>query len=529
MNTLLNALKDNANFTHTENGALTHKTTKSALLDMFAMGAAMRKRSDEDVILMWRNAFAENPVYALRCLFYIRDIRGGQGERRFFRVCMKDLATQNIEAAKRNLAHIPEFGRWDDLYLFVGTKLEKDAFQMMKRQLALDMECKTPSLLAKWLKSENTSSQVSRDLGNKTRMAFGMTHKQYRKTLSILRERINVLERLMSAGKWDEIEFDKIPSRAGMIYKNAFARHDLERMRQDPTVQSYADFAKDETKTVNAKVLYPYECVHEALKMISSSYNYSYNYGYGYRGYKSVLPAMDDTNRLMVNKYWDNLADYFNGASFNGLAVVDTSGSMCRSEASAPINVAISLGLYCAEKANGPFSGHYISFSSRPQLIATEGVDFVDKVARIWETNLCENTNIEATFDLILNTALANHMTQADLPENIIVISDMEFDQATGHYSWSYTGTDRVESYTNKANTLMEKISAKWQANGYEMPHLIFWNVDARHTNIPMIGNGNVSFVSGFSPSIFETIMSGKTGYELMLEKLNSPRYECIN
>ena len=174
MNTLLNALKDNANFTHTENGALTHKTTKSALLDMFAMGAAMRKRSEEDVILMWRKAFAENPVYALRCLFYIRDIRGGQGERRFFRVCMKDLATQNIEAAKRNLAHIPEFGRWDDLYLFVGTKLEKDAFQMMKRQLALDMECKTPSLLAKWLKSENTSSQVSRDLGNKTRMAFGI-------------------------------------------------------------------------------------------------------------------------------------------------------------------------------------------------------------------------------------------------------------------------------------------------------------------------------------------------------------------
>ena len=521
MNTLLNALKDNANFTRTENGALTHKTTKSALLDMFAMGAAMRKRSDEDVILMWRKAFAENPVYALRCLFYIRDVRGGQGERRFFRVCMKDLATQNIEAVKRNLAHIPEFGRWDDLYLFVGTKLEKDAFQMMKRQLALDMECKTPSLLAKWLKSENTSSQVSRDLGNKTRMAFGMTHKQYRKTLSILRERINVLERLMSAGKWDEIEFDKIPSRAGMIYKNAFARHDLERMRQDPTVQSYADFAKDETKAVNAKALYPYECVHEAVKMFGCSWNYG-------SGYKTTQPSMDSTNRLMVNKYWDNLADYFNGASFNGLAVVDTSGSMHGSQASAPINVAISLGLYCAEKANGPFKGHYISFSSRPQLIATEGVDFVDKVARIWETNLCENTNIEATFDLILNTALAGHMTQADLPENIIVISDMEFDQATGTYDWNFYG-NRVEAYTRTANTLMEKISAKWQANGYEMPHLIFWNVDARQNNIPMIGNGNVSFVSGFSPSIFETIMSGKTGYELMMECLNKERYAVIN
>ena len=517
MNTLLNALKDNANFTRTENGALTHKTTKSALLDMFAMGAAMRKRSDEDVILMWRKAFAENPVYALRCLFYIRDIRGGQGERRFFRVCMKDLATQNIEAAKRNLAHIPEFGRWDDLYLFVGTKLEKDAFQMMKRQLALDMECKTPSLLAKWLKSENTSSQVSRDLGNKTRMAFGMTHKQYRKTLSILRERINVLERLMSAGKWDEIEFDKIPSRAGMIYKNAFARHDLERMRQDPTVQSYADFAKDETKAVNAKALYPYECVHEAVKMFGRSWNYG-------SGYKTTQPAMDSTNRLMVNKYWDNLADYFNGASFNGLAVVDTSASMRGSDASAPINVAISLGMYCAEKAKGPFAGHYVSFSRTPKLISVEGIDFVDKVKRIYQTNLCENTNIEATFDMLLNTAIANRCTQDDLPQNIVIISDMEFDQGTrqGYYADPHSINSR------NVETVMEGVARKWAAHGYKMPHLIYWNVQARQANIPMLGNGPISYVSGFSPSIFQTIMTGKTGYDLMMEKLNSERYAKV-
>jgi hypothetical protein len=236
---------------------------------------------------------------------------------------------------------------------------------------------------------------------------------------------------------------------------------------------------------------------------------------------------MDNTNRLMVNKYWENLADYFNGAEFNGLAVVDTSGSMCGCNASAPINVAISLGLYCAEKANGPFKGHYVSFSSRPQLIATEGVDFCDKVARIWNTNLCENTNIEATFDLLLNTALSHQMTQTDLPQNIIIISDMEFDQATGNYDWRYSG-DRVANYTQQANTLMEKIATKWQAHGYEMPHLVFWNVEARQNNIPMLGNGKVSFVSGMSPSIFETIMSGKTGYELMMEKLNSERYSVI-
>ena len=331
MNKFINGLTDFTNVTLTENSAVTHKTTKSDLLDMFAMGAAMRTRSDEDVILMFRKAYAENPVYALKCLFYIRDIRGGQGERRFFRVVMKDLAKQDTDAVIRNLTHIPEFGRWDDLYVFVGTPVEAAAFNFMKNQLALDVSCKTPSLLAKWLKSENTSSQKSRDLAAKTRIAFGMNHKQYRKTLSILRARINVLERLMSENRWDEIEFDKIPSRAGMIYKNAFARHDIERMKKDPEVQSYADFAKDDTKKVNAKALYPYECVSEAFKVMRG----------GWYGYNSQV-SMDNTNRLMVNKYWDNLEDYFKGASFNGMAIVDTSGSMCGSNADAPINVAIS-------------------------------------------------------------------------------------------------------------------------------------------------------------------------------------------
>ena len=514
MNAFMNGLKNANNFTLTENGGVTHKSTRSDLLDMFAMGAAMRKRSNEDVILMFRKAFAENPVYALKCLFYIRDARGGQGERRFFRVVMKDLATYDTDAAKRNLKFVPEFGRWDDLYIFVGTPLEKDALQLMKEQLALDVQCKTPSLLAKWLKSENTSSADSRYLANKTRAYLGMSHKQYRKTLSILRQRINVLERLMSAGRWDEIEFDKIPSRAGMIYKNAFARHDLERAKNE-NVQTYADFAKDTTKKVNAKVLYPYECVAEAVKAAGCS-----GYGYDYFGRRSN--ASDDTNRAIVNKYWDNLADYFNGASFNGLAVVDTSASMRGSDASAPINVAISLGMYCAEKAKGPFAGHYVSFSSRPQLIAVEGTDFVDKVYRIYRTNLCENTNIEATFDMLLNTAIANHCTQDDLPQNIIIISDQEFDAARGARGW-------YNSYNSSPiQTVMEGIEKKWNANGYSMPNLIFWNVDARQNNIAMEVKDGISFVSGMSPSIFQQVMSGKTAFDLMYEVLNQKRYEVI-
>ena len=512
MNTMLNAMKNSTNMTFTENGGLTHKTTRSDLLDMFAMGAAMRTRSDEDVILMFRKAFKENPVYALKCLFYIRDVRGGQGERRFFRVVIKAMAQDPSmrETIKRNMNNIAEFGRWDDLYAFVGTPLEKDALDIMKHQLALDIQCKTPSLLAKWLKSENASSKETARLGNITRKHLNMSHKQYRKVLAALRTRINVLEKLMSENRWDEIEFDKIPSKAGLIYKNAFARRDIIKAK-------YEKFAKDENTTVNAGTLYPYEVVEKAIKLMHST---DYYYYYGAR---NSQVALDNVDRLMINKYWANLTDYFNGANLNALCMIDTSGSM----AGTPINVATSLGLYCAEKAGGPFANHYISFSSRPQLIECEGVDFCDKVHRIVKTNLCQNTNIQAAFDMLLDTAKENHLSQKDLPEYILVISDMEFDAGT-YDMWN--SRDYLHGRMTKANaeTVMESIEHQWNRAGYEMPKLIYWNVNARQNNIPMLGNDYVSYVSGFSPSIFQSIITGKTGYDLMMECLNKERYAAI-
>ena len=498
--TLLNSMKAATNFEYTTNGAVGHKTTGSKVLDMFATGAAMRERSDADVILLFKNAMAEDEVLALKCLFWIRDIRGGQGERRFFRVCMKWLANNNTNAALRNLQYIPEFGRWDDLYTFVGTKCEKAAFKMIHDQLMLDLDSKTPSLLGKWLKSENASSKDTRILGDITRKHLKMTHKQYRKMLSILRTRINIVEKLMSENRWDEIEFDKIPSKAGLIYKNAFARRDIIK-------EKYEKFAKDENTTVNAGSLYPYEVVQRAINVMGST---------DYWNRSSTKVALDNVDRLMVNKYWDNLTDYFKGATLNALCMIDTSGSM----EGTPINVATSLGLYCAERAGGPFANHYISFSSHPQLIETTGVDFCDKVDRIVRTNLYENTNIEAAFDLVLKTALASHCEQSDLPEYILVVSDMQFDGAQTYSNrWS----------SNTAGTLMENIAKKWNVHGYEMPKLIYWNVNAcGKADIPMIV-GNVSFVSGFSPSIFQSILTGKTGYQLLLETLNNSRYDVIH
>ena len=493
MNTFMNGLQNASNYAVTENGALAHKTTRSAVYDMFALGGAYRKRNDEDCILLFKNALEENETLALKCLFYLRDCRGGQGERRFFRVCYKWLAQMHADVARRNFELISEYGRYDDvIYALIGTPLENAALEFIKNQLALDLECKTPSLLAKWLPSENASAVKTKKMGNIIREYLGMTHREYRKTLSILRERINLLERLMSANRWDEIEFDKIPSKAGLIYKNAFARRDI-------IAKKYEAFAKSEDTKVNASTLYPYDVVHKAVE--------------GTRGWGYSFRDMSATDRAMVEKYWENLPDYLEGKPCKMMCVVDTSGSMTGSEASAPINVAIGLGMYCAERIGGPFKNHYISFSSRPQLIKIEGVDFVDKVRRIYKTNLCENTDLVKTFRMLKEIALT--AKPEDIPETIVVISDMQIDCGSRFYG-------------SNVATEMESMRREWEKAGLKMPKLVYWNVEARGAANFLDDGPNVTYVSGCSPVIFQQVISGVTGYELMLKKLESARYEAI-
>ena len=501
MNSFLNEMSNDANYKLTENGGVALKSTRSAVLDMFALCGAYRSRSEDDCILMFKNALEENAELALRCLFYLADCRGGQGERRFFRVCYKWLAEKHSDLARKNLEFIPTYRRWDDvLYSCVGTPIETDALNFIKKQLILDTQCKTPSLLAKWLPSENASAKETKIMGTVVREFLGMTHKQYRKILSELRTRINIVEKLMSENRWDEIEFDKIPSRAGLIYKNAFARRDM-------IAKKYETFAKDASTKVNAKVLYPYECVSQVVSKID---------------YYSRLD-MSNVDRAMVEKYWNNLPDYFNGKQSNMLCVVDTSGSMRGNDASAPINVAISLGMYAAERAGGPFKNHYISFSRDPKLIKVEGVDFADKVYRIYRTNLCENTDLVKTFDMLLDIADRPDVKEEDIPETIVVISDMEIDEGSSKHWYEKRG-----NWTTKtAMTEMDRVRAKWAAHGHKLPRLVYWNVDARSNTILDAGP-SVSFVSGMSPSIFESIITGKNGYQLMLEKLNSERYAAI-
>ena len=483
MNTFMNGLVNANNFGLTENGAVKHNTTKSAVLDMFALCGSYRNRSDADCILAFKNAIEENETLALKCLFYLRDIRGGQGERRFFRVCFRWLANARPEAARRNLINVSEYGRWDDLiYSCFDTKVEEDAFAIIKHQLALDVECKTPSLLAKWMPSENASARDTKRMGGIMREYLGMSHKQYRQMLSVLRSRINIVEKLMSEGRWDEIEFDKIPSKAGLKYRNAFAHRDI-------IAKKYEAFAKDETKTVNAAALNPVDIAHKILN----------SYG-----------RMSETDRAMLQKYWDNQKDYYNGREENGIAVVDVSGSM----SGVPMEAAISMGAYIAERGHGPFANHFITFSEHPTLVKFEGIDIVDKFERCSRADWGYNTNIEKVLDMLLSVALDKHTNPEDIPSRLYIFSDMEFDRGM-----SVRGRD--------IDTLFEAHAKKWAACGYQMPQVVFWNLDARTQNIPAMG-GRFSYVSGFSMSMIESILSGKDGYDLMLDKLMSKRYEAV-
>lgn len=363
------------------------------------------------------------------------------------------------------------------------------------------------SLIYKWLPSENASSYKTKKMAEKIRKYLKLTHKEYRKLLSWGREKENILERLMSANEWENIDFSKIPSRAGLIYKNAFARRDL-------IQKKYKEFIKSEDTKVNTQALYPYDVVHMATKEFNS--------------WGKVNDNFDATERLAIEKYWNQLPNYCGDQECNMLCVCDTSGSMtCGNGPAKPINVAIALSMYAAERAKGPFQGHYISFSSRPQLIEIEGVDFIDKVARIYEKNLCENTNINAVFDMLRGMVTSGKARKEDLPKTIVILSDMQIDSGSGGYSYWDRRDNGIRWTKENAKTEMEKIRAQWEAEGLELPKLVYWNIESRDNTVLDCGP-DVSLVSGASATLFQQIMKGVTGIQLMLDKLMSKRYEIV-
>lgn len=496
----LNNLELNTNLTRTENGALTNKSTLNPLLDLFSLAGAMRNRSEEDIIDLFEKALACDTARALKYVFYNGDVREGLGERRTFKILLKHLATTRPELLKKNIHLIPHYNRWDSIYALIDTPVERAMFEMVKEQIKSDLQAENPSLCAKWLKSLNASSKVSKALAKRTAFALNLceftgdvdkksiykNEERYRKVLSELRTKLKVVEKNMSSGDFSTINYSSVPSKAMSNYQNAFMKQDTERY-----TNYLVDVALGKSK-LNSKTLYPYEIVKKIL--------YSYN--------------LKDYEKTILEAQWNGLPDYIDGKDLNSLCVVDVSGSMNGT----PMEVAISLGLYCAERCSGAYKDSFITFSSMPKLEKVRGNNLADKVRNISRADWGMSTNIEAVFELILKTAIDNNSPQEDLPKNLIIISDMEFDAAISGYSGSRfgRGSKLYESnFETYKDTLFNSIQNRYMACGYTMPNLVFWNVDARQNQCPMtVDKNGWCAVSGFSASIFKAILNGETEIE---------------
>ena len=494
---MLNYIKQEANRTVTENGAAAYASTGSACLDLFATIGALRQERDAAITARFIRAYAENPDIAMKLLFYARDIRGGLGERRVFRVILRWLAANEPASVKRNLAYVAEYGRYDDLLSLMETPCEAEMLSLVKAQFSADWkalrEDGSVSLLAKWLPSANASNAQTRLLGKKMAKALGLSDAKYRKALSALRAKIRIIENHLRQKDYS-FDYEKQPSRAMFKYRKAFARNDAERY------QAFLRAVRTGEASLHADNVAPYELVAPYLTR-----------GW-YGSARSFMRDISPEEQDALNATWASLPDF--GSGENVLAVIDTSGSMYCALEPVPAAVALSLGLYCAEHNTGAFKNHFIAFSARPQLIELKGDTFADRLRYAASFYEVANTNLAAVFDLILNAAVKHCVPQEQLPAKLIIISDMEFDACV----------DQASAVN------FEHAQKKFAAHGYRLPQIVFWNAASRHCQQPVTQNEQgVALVSGVTPRIFSMVAGGiLTPYTLMLKVLGGKRYAQI-
>ena len=485
--------KMNAQIKQTENGAMAYNTTTNALLDLFAQIGALRSRSEGEIEMKYADAYAVNPELATKMLFYCGNIRGGLGERRTFRICLRWLAINHPLVVRDNLTNIPHFNRWDSLFVLVGTPVEADMWKYITDQLGLDMQAVIKerhggkhagiSLLAKWMPTETAHAKETRALAKTAMRKLGVSPRQYRKMLSALRAHLKVVESLMSAGKWDEVEYPAVPSYAMKNYRKAFGNHDKVRFGE-----YIASLNKGEAK-INASTLYPYDLVHQYMAR-----------GYHGTGIDAIIEAQ-----------WKALPNYVEGEN-NILVMADVSGSMY----GRPMETSIGLATYFAQHAVGDYHGLYMTFTDKPHFIdisnMTTLAECVDYVQR---KDVGYSTNLDKAFEYVLNHALEHHIKNEDMPKALVVVSDMEIDP----YFRGRRNMDFV---------------AKWKAEfakfGYTCPKLVMWNVEARNDTF-LSQSDDVVLVSGQSVSTFHNLCSalgGKTAWDFMCEVLNDPMYDCV-
>ncbi len=494
---MLEALKKTANKTFTENGAVSNRSTGKACLDLFATIGALRRASDLEIENRFMKAYTEDRDLAMKILFFARDVRGGLGERRVFRVILRWLAFNETGSVLRNLPYVAEYGRWDDVLVLLDTPCRKAALALLKQQFDADLAALEGSgdisLLGKWLPSVNASNRETVILAKMIAKSFGLSDRDYRKALVRLRAQIRILENHLREKDYS-FDYAKQPSKAMFKYRKAFLRNDGERYGE-----FMARVERGEAK-LHTGTLLPYEIVEPCL------------YTGGRWSNESFMRPVSEEEKLSLNATWAALEDF--ATDENALAVVDTSGSMyCQSDP-IPASVALSLGLYFAERAKGPYRNHFIEFSARPQLIEIKGETFADRLRYIASFNEVANTNVEAVFDLILAAAVENQVPQSELPAKLYLISDMEFDACV----------------SGAKITNFENAKRRFAAQGYELPQIVFWNVASRHEQQPVtVNDRGVALVSGCSPRIFSMAMEGELNpYDYMLSVVNTERYAPI-
>ena len=487
----------------TENGAFAYDSTaQGALLDLFSQIGALRPRTEREIENKFAAAFHEDKLLATKMLFYAGDIRqGGLGERRTFRICLRWLADNHPEIVNKNIELIPYFNRFDSWFVLCGTKCEKLMWENLAKTLVADMKAYNASvgtkhvpisLLAKWMPSENTSSEKTRRMAVKAQRALQLTPRKYRKMLSALRKHINVTERLMSAGEWAKIDYAKVPSYAMHNYGSAFAKHDYQRFN------AYLQSVKKGEVKINASVLYPYDLVEKYM----SSYAVGTHCG-------DCFVARNEN--AVVEAQWKAMPNYLT-KPINAVVMADVSGSM----RGRPMATSIGLATYFAQHNTGHYHNQYLTFTSDPHFINLhEGASLLDCVKKVAEAGVGYSTNLEKAFLAVLETAVNYRVPKSEMPKALVVISDMEIDKYMRpgpHWDFLYVMRRRFASY------------------GYTLPEVYLWNVNARNDTFLSQSEG-VYFVSGQSPSVFKQIcdnMNGVTAYELMIKVLNSTAYEKV-
>lgn len=501
------AANSEARRTHTANGARAFCSSGNALLDLFSSIGAMRNADETMITTLLAEAWKQDPLLATRAVFYTRDIRGdrvGKGERQTFRILLNWLAKHHPEAVIDNIPLIGFYGRFDDLYTLIDTPLEDAMWSYMKEQLVSDLsgmhwnqtypdQKKRPvSLLAKWMKSPRTSSEQSRALARKTWTALGFSsEKAYRKTLAEIRAYLPVLERQMSDGQWESIDYESVPSQAMKQYRTAFARHD-----PGGRFRTYQQAVSQGKAKVNASTLFPYELIAPYLQ-----------------GFYPPASPEDP----IIEAQWNALPDYI-GRDVNTLVIADVSGSMYCSVAGAsnlPVRAAVSLAIYFAQRNTGPFHNLFMTFSEDSDYVSLQGETLAQMVYNVQSAKWGWSTNLEGAFSRVLNTAIDNHIDQAELPRALIVISDMQIDRSTSH-DWSFYSA----------------MKAKFAAAGYEIPRVIFWNVNCTRPTMLVSDpvREGVLLISGMNAKTFAELIDNLSSstLELMEASLNNPRYDAI-